>query len=184
LTWIPREPEVLVQVLGPDRVRVQVDATEVGDPGEARRVVDDDLVGGPSRGKGQGRGPDELGQVLRRSLLEERLARSAVHEALEGHRPPAGAAQRAIGHGEVVVDEVELGVAGLGEIDLGRVRDGDLAVADPEQCLLRCHGRHDTLDSRRRATHDAPHDQRDAVMDAPSGAMPHAGVDSVLGRSS
>ena len=38
----------MVEVLGPDRVRVQVDAAEVVDPGEPGRVVDDDLVGRPA----------------------------------------------------------------------------------------------------------------------------------------
>ena len=39
----------MIQVVGADRVRVQVDAAEVDDPGEARRFVDDDLVGRPAR---------------------------------------------------------------------------------------------------------------------------------------
>ena len=86
----------MVEVLGADRVRVEVDAAEVVDPGEAGRVVDDDLVGGPARREGQGRRPDELGQVLRRPLLEERLAGGAVDEPLERHRPAAGAAQRPV----------------------------------------------------------------------------------------
>ena len=85
----------MVEVLGADRVRVEVDAAEVGDPGQPGGVVDDDLVGGPPGREGQRRGPDELGHVLRGPLLEERLAGRAVDEPLERHRPPAGAAQRA-----------------------------------------------------------------------------------------
>ena len=120
----------MVEVLGADRVRVEVDAAEVGDPGQAGRVVDDDLVGGPAGREGQGRRPDELGHVLRRPLLEERLPGGAVDEPLERHRPPAGAAQRPVGDRQVVLDEVELGVAGLREVDLARVRDRDLAPVD------------------------------------------------------
>ena len=63
-------------------------------------------------------GPDPLGPVLGRPLLEERLARGAVDEPLERHRPAAGAAQRPVGDREVVLDEVELRVAGLREVDL------------------------------------------------------------------
>ena len=130
----------VIEILGPDRVRVEVDAAEVADPGEARGVIDDDLVGGPAGREGQGRGPDELGQVLRRPLLEERLARGPIDEALEGHRPATGAAQGALGDRLVVGDEVQLGVAGLGEIDLARVRDGHVVPVDPEDLLLRSHG--------------------------------------------
>ena len=134
----------MVEVLGADRVRVEVDAAEVGDPGEPGGVVDDDLVGGPPGREGQRRGPDELGQVLRRPLLEERLAGGAVDEALERHRPAAGAAQRALGDRQVVLDEVELGVARLREVDLARVRDRHLAPVDREDLLLRRHGQDHT----------------------------------------
>ena len=54
-------------------------------------------------------------------------------------RPP-DAAQRAVGDRQVVADEVELGVAGLGEVDLVRVRDRDLAAADLEDLLAGGHG--------------------------------------------
>ena len=65
----------------------------------------------------------------RRALLEEELSRRAVHVTLERHRPPADAAERPLGHVEVVADEVELRVPGLREIDLVGVRDRDLAAA-------------------------------------------------------
>ncbi len=52
---------------------------------------------------------------LGRALLVEELAADAVRIAHEHVRPAAGAAQRAVGHGEVVAHEVELGVAGLGK---------------------------------------------------------------------
>ena len=108
----------MVEVVGADRVRVEVDAAEVDDPGEAGRVVDDDLVGGPPRRERQRRRPDPVGPVVRGALLEERLLLGAVDEALERHRPAADAGQRAVGDREVVADEVELRVAGLREVDL------------------------------------------------------------------
>ena len=46
-------------------------------------------------GKGQLGGPDPVGRVVGRPLLEERLLRDPVDEPLEGHRPAAGAAERA-----------------------------------------------------------------------------------------
>ena len=129
----------MIEVLGPDRVRVEVDAAEVGDPGEPGRVVDDDLVGGPPGREGQGGGPDELGQVLGRPLLEERLPGGAVHEPLQRHRPTTGAAQRPVRDGQVVLHEVELGVTRLREVDLPRIGDRDLVPVDPEDLLLRSH---------------------------------------------
>ena len=134
----------MVEVLGADRVRVEVDAAEVVDPGQAGRVVDDDLVGGPPRREGQGRRPDELGDVLGCPLLEERLAGRAIDEALERHRPPAGAAQRPIRDRDVVLDEVELGVARLREVDLARVRDRHLAAVEGEGFLLGRHAQDST----------------------------------------
>ena len=65
----------VVEVLGPDRVGVEVDAAEIGDPGEPGRIVDDDLVRGSPGRECQRRGPEPVGQVLRRTLLEERLLR-------------------------------------------------------------------------------------------------------------
>ena len=47
-------------------------------------------------------------------------------------RPPAGAAQRAVGDGEVVADEIELGDAGLGEQHLARIRDRHFLSRDDE----------------------------------------------------
>ena len=127
----------VVEVVGAHRVRVEVDAAEVDDPGEPRRVVEDDLVGGPARRERQLGGPDPVRPVVRRPLLEEGLAGGAVDEALQRHRPAADAAQRAVGDREVVLHEVELRVARLREVDLGRVGDRDLAAADPEDLLGR-----------------------------------------------
>ena len=159
----------VVEVVGADRVRVEVDAAEVGDPREPRRVVEDDLVGGASRRERQLRGPDPVRAVVRGALLEERLAGGAVDEALQRHRPAADPAQRPVGDREVVLDEVELRVAGLREVDLGRVRDRDLAAADLEDLLRRRHGRHDTARQPQRprrmmraptATHEGRRAQR------------------------
>ena len=130
----------MVEVVGPDRVRIEVDAAEVDDPGETRRVVDDDLVGGATRWERQGHRPQPVGRLSGRALLEERLARGAVDEALERHRPPAGAGQRARRDGEVELDEVELGRPDGLEEDFARVRDHDLAITEPEGLLLLRHG--------------------------------------------
>ena len=108
----------MVQVVRPDRVRVEVDAAEVVDPGQPGRILDDDLVGRPAAREGQLGRVQPLGRVVRRPLLEERLLGDAVDEPLERHRAAADAGQRAVGHGRVVADDVALGVAGVREVDL------------------------------------------------------------------
>ena len=90
----------MVQVVGADRVRVEVDAAEVVDPGQPRRVLDHDLVGGPAARERQFGRAQPLGRVVRGSLLEERLLGDAVDEPLERHRARADAGQRALGDGD------------------------------------------------------------------------------------
>jgi hypothetical protein len=125
----------VIEVLGADRVRVEIETAEVGDPREPRRLVHDDLVRGPSRGEGQGCDPHPVRPVVGSPLLEERLLLGAVDEALERHRAAAHAHQGTIGHGEEVAHEVQLGVPGARKVDLVRVADRDLAAADLEELL-------------------------------------------------
>jgi hypothetical protein len=56
----------------------------------------------------------------------------AVRVADEDVRAAAGSPQRALGHRQVVADDLELRDAGLGKVDLARVRDRDLAAAHVE----------------------------------------------------
>ena len=125
----------VVDVIGPDRVRVQVDAAQVGHPGQPGRVAQHDLVGGPPGRERQLHGLHPVRPRRRRPLLEERLLIGPVDEPLERHRPSARAAQRALGHGQVVPDQVQLGVPGAREIDLLRVADRDLAARDLDDLL-------------------------------------------------
>ena len=130
----------VLHVVRADRVRVEVHAAEVGDPREAGRVIDDDLIGGPPRRERERRRPDPVGPAVRGALLEERLLLRPVDEALERHRPAPDPDQRPVGDGKEVADEVELRVAGLREVHLVGIADRDLAAADLEDFLLRSHG--------------------------------------------
>ena len=130
----------MLEVAAADGVRVEVDAAEVHDPGQRRAVVEHDLVGRPAGREGELDGPNEVRDRLRRPLLEERLALGAVHEALERHGPVEDAAQRAIGDGEVVLDQLQLRDAGLGEIELGGVADLHLVAVEIEDLRFgACH---------------------------------------------
>ena len=118
----------VVDVGGADGPGVEVDAAEVGDPGEVCGVIDDHEVGGAAAGEGDVGGLDAGGQVGGRALLEERLFGNAVDEALEDHRAVSDAAEGALGDGEVVADEVQLGITGGREVHLAGVGDRNLAA--------------------------------------------------------
>ena len=138
----------MVEVVGADRVRVEVDAAEVGDPGEAGRIVDHDLVGGPAGGEARARPSGcQSGRLSGARFWKKNSPAGAVRVALEGHRPAARAAQRALRDREVVADQVELrdgAAGGLREEDLVRVRDRHLAAGDLEDLGSGRHGPEDT----------------------------------------
>src|SRR6266536_270626 len=126
----------MVQVVRADGMRVEVDAPQVHDPRELRRVAHDDLVRGPPRGERELHRLDPRRPGLRGPLLEEELALGAVDVALHRHRPPVDASQRAVGHRHVVTDQVELRVARLREEHLVRIGDGHLDAVELEDLLL------------------------------------------------
>ena len=110
---------------------MQLDAAEVDDPRESRRIVDDDFLRRASRRKRERDRAQPVGTLLRRALLIERLALGAVDEALEHDRPIANAVERAVGDREVVLHEVELRELDVSrEVRLVRIRDPDLATVD------------------------------------------------------
>ena len=129
----------VVQVPGPHRVRVQVDAAEVDHPGQLGRVADHDLLGGAAGREAQLGGLDPVRALPRGALLEERLALGALHEALQRHRPAADAAQRARGHRQVIPHQVQLGVPGPREVDLLRVGDRHLPARHLDHGLRTRH---------------------------------------------
>ena len=134
----------MLQISGPDRMRIQVDATEVDDPGELRRIPDDDLLRRSPRWEGQLDRLDPLRPRCRRALLKEGLTLRAVDKTLEGHGPAGHAAQRALRHRQVIANQVELGVTGLRKEDFVGIADGDLTARNLDDLLLRC--RHDSGD--------------------------------------
>ena len=91
----------MVEVLGPHRVRIEVDAAEVRDPGQPGRVVEDDLVGRPA---GRERELDRLEPVrpvLRGALLEEKVLQGQLDtcrtSADQGEGEPAGRCSVGVG---------------------------------------------------------------------------------------
>ena len=115
---------------------MQLEAGEVGHPGQRRGIARHDLLGGPARREPQRDHFYPVGSRLRRPLLVEELAVDAVRIADEHVRPPAGGAQRAIGDREVVAHEIELRVASLREKHLARVGDRDFPARNRQQLMF------------------------------------------------
>ena len=144
----------MVEVVGPDGMGVEVEAAEVGHPGEAGRIVNDDLVGGPARGEARAP-PCEAspGCLSGARFWKKKSPAGAVRVALEGHRPAARAAQSAIRDRDVVADELQLrdgAAGGLREEDLVWVRDRHLAAGDLRISGAGRHGPEDTRPCRAR----------------------------------
>jgi hypothetical protein len=124
-------------------------SAQVHDPGELRRVAHDDLVSRPAGWKPELDGLDPFGPRARGTLLKEEFALGAVDVALQRHRTASDPTDRAIGDRQVVVNEVELRMAGVREEDLPRVRDRDLTPCDLDDLLGFRHGPHDRTRTRR-----------------------------------
>ena len=90
-------------------MRVQLDAAEIDDPREPRRVVDDDLFRGAAGRESQRDRSQPRGALRRRALLIEGLTFGAVDEALEHHGTVADSGQRARRDRQVVANQIELG---------------------------------------------------------------------------
>ena len=130
----------VLEVVGPDRVRVEVDAAQVDGPDQGGSVPGHDLHGAAPGREAQLHRVDPGRPGLRRPLLEERLALRAVHEALEHHGTSRGTGHGPVRHAEVVPDQVKLGVPGTREEDLARIGDGHLVACHLQDFLAIGHG--------------------------------------------
>ncbi len=111
--------------------RVQLDATEIDHPGERGRVVDHR----EDRRVAAGELDVLLAHVVRmrrHALLVEEVALHAIRVAHHMKRPGPQVRENSVGEVYVVMDEIALREAGLGEEDLVRVTDRD--VHGPESC--------------------------------------------------
>ena len=81
------------------------------------------------------------GRSWGRPLLKEKLAANAIRKSDHDVGTSAGSAERAVGNKEVIANEVELGVACLGEEHFLRIGDDHLTRADAYD-FLRYGGRH------------------------------------------
>ena len=126
----------MVQVRAPHGPRVPVDHAEVDAPDEMSGVVRNELAGVPAAGEGDGRGLQPLGGAIGHALLEEGLALDAVDPALHHGRALAQVAHDGLVAVHVVVDEIHLRQAAVGEERLARVAHAHLVSADVNDGVL------------------------------------------------
>ncbi len=126
----------VIEIVGTYRMRVQFEAGEVRHPGQTCRITRHDFLRVATGRKAQRDDVNPGRPRGRRALLVEELAVDAVGIADEHVRPIAVRAKRSVGDSQVVADEIELGVAGLGKENLAGVRDWNLASAHLDDFLL------------------------------------------------
>ena len=120
LVWV-------IEIVRTHRMRMQLEARQVGHPDERCRVARYDFFGNPAGRKTQRDGVDPIGSRCRRALLKEEFAVDAIGIPDEHIGPAAGRTQGALGNGEIVTSEVELRVASLRKEHFAGVRDRDIA---------------------------------------------------------
>ena len=126
----------MIQILRSHGMGVQLQAGQVGEPGQRRRVAGHDFVRAATGGEPEGDDLDPRRAGGRRALLVEELLADAVGIAHQHVGPAARAAERAFGDRDVVVHQVELGVLRGGEEDLLGIGYGDLAAGDHDDLVV------------------------------------------------
>ncbi len=129
------DPQLIrvIEVSRPNRVWVELDASEIDDPRESGRIIDNDLFRRPARRKGEQGGAQPRRAVRGRALLIKGLSIRAIHEAFQNDRAIVNSRESSRSHREVVANDLELCKPGLlREIDLLWVRDADLATFDQQ----------------------------------------------------
>jgi hypothetical protein len=121
-----------LDVVHPAVPRVQIDAAEVRDPGEARRIRDHREVGrAPASREENVYRLEPFGVRVGDALLVEKFAVDSVRIAEHLHRAVPDVREDVLGEIDVVLDEVTLRQSALGEEDLVEIRDRNVVPADP-----------------------------------------------------
>ena len=118
---------------GKVRPRMKPEATHVHRPRNVRKIRRHHRVRRGSVGRRHDCLLQPLGRMIGNALLIKRLSRSTIGKPLQQHRPPAHRAHQRLGHGEVVVDEVEFGLAAFREEHLVRTGDTHVMTVDHQR---------------------------------------------------
>ncbi|TMF63913.1 MAG: hypothetical protein E6I14_04445 [Chloroflexi bacterium] len=109
---------------------MKLDASQVRYPGKTGRIGDDRKVRLVPGWIVDVHGLEPLGMRHGHALLVEKVALDPVGVPLHLHRTARHVMQDSVGDVDVVLDEIALGQAHLGEEDLVEIGDLDLAACD------------------------------------------------------
>ncbi len=98
----------MIQISRSHRMRVQLNATQVHNPGKSGSVVHDELFRCSAGWKSQRNRAKPIRMVGGSALLIERLAVGSVNESLEHQRPIYDSAESSVRDGQVVSNHIEL----------------------------------------------------------------------------
>ena len=126
----------MIEVVGANRMRVELETREVGHPGKSGCVARNNFFGGAPGWKAQRNDFDPGRPGLRRPLLVEVLAVDAVGIAHEDSGPSARATQRSVRNGKVVADKIQLRIARFWKEHLSWIGDRDVAPGDRQDLSL------------------------------------------------
>ncbi len=127
----------MIEILGADRMRMKLEASQICEPGQRRRITRYHLLRSTARWEVQLDHFDPRRPAVGRALLIEVIALDAVGVAHQHVGPTTGTAQRSFANGDVVADEVEFGELRFREQNLVGVRDCNLV---PGNCDNLCTG--------------------------------------------
>ena len=134
----------IVVVLGAHGPRMKRHRVHLHAPGEHRGLVEDELLVRPGARVRAHHTARVTRRTLGRVLAEERLVRQPLRVTLQRDRPIAAPAQKRLGHGEHILDEVELRhpVVGIDDAIGTRHPDGALLAVGAGNLEGHCGGRH------------------------------------------
>src|SRR6266705_1862828 len=101
----------MIEILCAHRMRMQLEAGEIGHPGQGCSIPRHDFLRAATRGKPYADHLHPWRSILGCSLLKEKLAANAIRKPNHDVGTPAGSTQRTVGNKEVVTNEIELGMA-------------------------------------------------------------------------
>ena len=130
--WVQVDAQLvrMVDVRPAHGPRVEIQAAEVDRPDEVGHVDRTQLPRAPAAGEGHRHRLHPVGERLGDALLVEKLAARAVGVPLEHGWSLANAAERPWTDGQVVLNQVQLGLAPCGEKHLLRIGHADGASVD------------------------------------------------------
>ncbi len=137
------DPELvgMLGVRGLRRPDMKAEAPEVHRPQDVSEVGGDQGTRRGPVGRADYRGLEPVGTGVRDALLEERRPGRPVGKTLEQHRAPTHGTDQRLLNRLVVVDEIKLGLAPLGEVDLARAGDRDVPACGRNQDDVITHRR-------------------------------------------